>query len=176
VRGPLKARGIEVLFHVVPPEPVDTTPGARVPSRQLARFLDTSLLQVAVVRHNDGKAKVDEKLLETLNGMDGKSLKGNEALAAFPELPRFLDEAIALAGKTALQRLEALKVSAKQAIEDERDLTMIRIKLALEHQGVEAVRIEQALLAELTASDQLLAALGRVKVTLDSACAFVINR
>ena len=76
----------------------------------------------------------------------------------------------------ALQRLEALKVSAKQAIEDERDLTMIRIKLALEHQGVPADRVEKALLTELTAYDQLLDALLRVKVTLDSACVFVINR
>ena len=37
-------------------------------------------------------------------------------------------------------------------------------------------RFDETALAELTASDQLLAALGRVKVTLDSACAFVINR
>ena len=34
------ARGLEVLFHVVPPEPEDTSPGARVPSRQLSRVLD----------------------------------------------------------------------------------------------------------------------------------------
>ncbi|MCU0696770.1 MAG: SNF2-related protein [Myxococcaceae bacterium] len=176
VRGPLKARGVEVLFHVVPPEPADTTPGAKVPSRQLARFLDTSLIPVAVVRHNDGKPKVDPKLLEVLDGTDGKSLKGNEALAAFPELPRFLDDAMALAARTAQERLETLKAAARQAIEDERDLTMIRIKLALEHQGLEPGRVEKALLAELTAYDQLLKALAGVKVTLDSACAFVINR
>jgi ATP-dependent helicase HepA len=176
VRGPLKARGVEVLFHVVPPEPADTTPGAKVPSRQLARFLDTALIPVAVVRHNDGKPKVDATLLEVLDATDGKSLKGNEALAAFPELPRFLDDAMALAAKAARERLEKLKVSARQAIEDERDLTMIRIKLALEHQGLADARVEKALLAELSAYDQLLEALSGVKVTLDSACAFVINR
>src|SRR5207248_9287395 len=32
-RGPLKARGLELLFHVHPPESQDTSPGARVPSR-----------------------------------------------------------------------------------------------------------------------------------------------
>ncbi|MCA3010794.1 MAG: DEAD/DEAH box helicase family protein [Myxococcaceae bacterium] len=176
VRGPLKARGVEVLFHLTPPEPADTTPGARVPSRQLARFLDTSLVQVAVVRHSDGKAKVDGALLETLDAVEGKPLKGPEALAAFPELPRFLDEAMALAERHAQARLQALKAAARQAIEDERDLTMIRVKLALEHQGVAPARIEQALRTELMAADRLLEALAGVKVTLDSACAFVVNR
>lgn len=176
VRGPVKARGVEVLFHVNPPESADTTLGAKVPSRQLARFLDSSLVQVAVAHGTDGKPKVDPKLIELLNGADGKSLKGNEALAAFPELPGFLDEAIALATKTAQARLEKMKVNAQQSIEDERDLAMIRIKLALEHQGVPADRVEKALLTELTAYDQLLDALMRVKVTIDSACVFVINR
>ena len=133
-------------------------------------------MQVAVAHGADGKPKVDPKLVELLNGADGKSLKGNEALAAFPELPGFLDEAIALATKTAQARLEKMKVNAQQSIEDERDLAMIRIKLALEHQGVPADRVEKALLTELTAYDQLLDALLRVKVTIDSACVFVINR
>lgn len=176
VRGPLKARGVEVLFHVNPPEAADTTPGAKVPSRQLARFLDSSLVQVAVVRGSDGKLKVDPTLLETLNAVDGKPLKGNEALAAFPELPQCLDEAIALATKAAQARLEKLKSLAAEAIEDERDLTMIRIKLALEHQGIAPARVEQAMHAELVASDQLLKALSGVKVAIDSACVFVINR
>ncbi|MBM4779390.1 MAG: DEAD/DEAH box helicase family protein [Archangiaceae bacterium] len=176
VRSPIKARGLEVLFHVNPPEPADTTPGAKVPSRQLARFLDSSLLQVAVIRHSDGKPKVDQKLLEVLNGSDGKSLKSNEAMAAFPELPGFLDEAVALATRTAQTQLEKMKVGAQMAIEDERDLSMIRIKLALEHQGLPPERVEKALLAELNAYDALLQALAGVKVSLDSACVFIVNR
>jgi ATP-dependent helicase HepA len=176
VRTPIKARGLEVLFHVNPPESADTTPGAKVPSRQLARFLDSSLLQVAVVRHSDGKPKVDPKLLEVLNGSDGKSLKSNEAMAAFPELPGFLDEAVALATKTAQAQLDKMKVGAQLAIEDERDLSMIRIKLALEHQGLPPERVEKAMLTELNAYDSLLQALAGVKVSLDSACVFVINR
>lgn len=175
-RGPVKARGLEVLFHVDPPQPADTTPGARVPSRQLARFLDSSLIQVAVARHSDGKPKVDASLLELLNGADGKSLKGNEALAAFPELPGFLDDAVALATKAAQAKLEKMKAAAQTAIEDERDLSMLRIKLALEHQGVPEARIERALTTELSAYDELLRALAGVKVSMDSACVFVINR
>lgn len=176
VKGPQKPRGVEVLFHLDPPEPADTSPGARVPSRQLARFLDSSLLQVAIVRGPDGQPKADATLLETLNGVDGKSLKGNEMLAAFPELPSFLDGAMALATRTAQARLEQVKTKAAQAIEDERDLSMLRIKLALEHQGLAEERIEQALTVELQAYDQLLRALAGVKVALDSACVFVINR
>lgn len=176
VRTPIKARGLEVLFHVNPPDAADTTPGAKVPSRQLARFLDSSLLQVAVVRHSDGTPKVDPKVLEVLNGSDGKSLKANEAMAAFPELPGFLDEAVALATKTAQTQLEKMKVGAQMAIEDERDLSMIRIKLALEHQGLPPERVEKALLTELTAYDSLLQALAGVKVSLDSACVFIVNR
>jgi ATP-dependent helicase HepA len=176
VRGPLKARGVEVLFHVIPPEPADTTAGAKVPSRQLARFLDSSLIQLAVVRHNDGKPKIDTAVLETLNAVDGKPLKGNEVVAAFPELGAFLDDAIALATRQAQAQLETMKQTATQAIEDERDLTMLRVKLALEHQGLAADRIEQVLVAELQAADQVLAALSKVKVELDSACAFIVNR
>ncbi len=176
VRTPMKARGVEVLFHVNPPEPADTTPGAKVPSPQLARFLDSSLLQVAVVRHSDGTPKVDPKVLEVLNGSEGKSLKANEAMAAFPELPGFLDEAVALATKTAQTQLEKMKVGAQMAIEDERDLSMIRIKLALEHQGLPPERVEKALLTELNAYDSLLQALAGVKVSLDSACVFIVNR
>src|SRR5205814_2091230 len=37
-RGPARPRGIEFLFHANPPEPEDTSPGARVPSRQLSRY------------------------------------------------------------------------------------------------------------------------------------------
>jgi ATP-dependent helicase HepA len=175
-RGPIKARGVEVLFQVVPPEAADTTAGAKVPSRQLARFLDTALLQVAVVRHNDGKPKIEPAILEVLNGADGKSLKGNELLVAFPELPRFLDDAMALAAKSATEQLEKLKVQAAKAIEEERDANIVRLRLALEHQGVPTAKVEQALANELVATDALMAALRGVKVTLDSACAFVVNR
>ncbi len=176
VKGPVKARGLEVVFHVTPPEAADTTPGAKVPSRQLSRFLDTTLVHVAVTRSADGSAKADPKLLEILDGVDGRALKGPDLATAFPELAGFLDEALVVATRTAHERLEALKDSATEAIEDERDLAMIRIKLALEHQGIPAARVEQAMLSELTAYDQLLKALSGVKVTLDSACAFVINR
>lgn len=175
-KRPIKARGLEVLFHVAPPEPSDTTPGSRVPSRQLSRFLESMLIHTAVVRGPDGTARSDATLLSVLNDVDGRPLKGTEVGVAFPELPSFVDEAVKVATHAAQQRLAAMKDAAREAIEDERDLSVVRIRLALEHQGVEEGIIEQLLAAELDHSDALLAALDGTTLTLDSACAFVINR
>jgi ATP-dependent helicase HepA len=175
-KRPLKSRGLEVLFHVVPPEPSDTAPGSRVPSRQLSRFLESMLVHAAVVRTDAGHAKSDPSLLELLDGTDGRPLKGTEVSLAFPELPSFVDEAVKVATVAAQKRLGAMKDAAREAIEDERDLSMVRIKLSLEHQQVPAQKIEQVLMAELAWYDALGAALDGTRLVLDSACAFVINR
>ncbi len=176
VKKPLKAKGVEFLFHVTTPEPSDTAPGARVPSRQLSRFLSTTLLHTAVTMQPGGKAKAEPALLDLLKDVDGKSLKGNEVQTAFPELQGFVDDAAKVATAAAKAQLEALKAAALEAIEDERDLSMLRIKLSLEHQGVPAQKIEQAMREELSFADALIEALEGTTVQLDSACAFVINR
>lgn len=176
VKQPLKAHGLEVLFHVVPPEPSDTTPGSRVPSRQLSRFLDSMMVHTAVVQGPAGPRKADDALLEVLREVDGRALKNTEVSAAFPELPSFVDEAVALATELAQKQLNALRAEAADIIEDERDLAIIRIKLSLEHQGVPDARIDQVLEAEFAYYDALSRALAGTRLTLDSACAFVINR
>jgi ATP-dependent helicase HepA len=176
VKKPVRARGLEVLFHVTPPEPADTSPGARVPSRQLSRFLDTTLVHLAVVQGPDGKPQADDALLPLLKEVEGRPLKGTEVGAAYPELPRFVDPAIQVATAEATKKLNALKARARQAIEDERDQSIVRIKLSLEHQGVPRPIVEQVLAQELAHSDLLLAALDGTTVVLDSACAFIINR
>ncbi len=176
LKKPLRARGLEFLFHVAPPEPTDTAPGARVPSRQLSRFFDKTLLHVAVTRLPDGRARADALVLETLREVDGRSLKGNEVGAAFPELASFVDDAARAAHAAAQAQLTKMKAAAQELIEDERDLSMLRIKLSLEHQGVPEAKIEQVLTAELAHADALLKALAGTTVQLDSACAFVINR
>ena len=79
-----------MLFHLVPPEAEDTSPGARVPSRQLARFLDKGLLRVAVVAGPDGKPLADSGLLEMLEE-DGRALPPDQLRAAFPDLATFVD-------------------------------------------------------------------------------------
>ena len=175
-KKPIRARGVEFVFHIVTPESSDTAPGARVPSRQLSRFLTRSLVHTAVTLQPTGKAKVEPQLMDLLRDVEGRSLKGNELAAAFPELTVFLDEAQKVALATARAELEALKETARETIEDERDLTMLRIKLSLTHQGVPQQKIDQALREELAFSDELLDALDATKVELDSACAFVINR
>ncbi len=174
-KGPMKARGLEVLFHVQPPEPEDTSPGARVPSRQLARFLDRMLLRVAVVHGADGKPQPDTSVLRALEE-EGRSLRGDELLSAFPGLPSFVDGAMKVASGSAQAELDAMLARARSAIERERDATVGRLSLSLEHQAVLSETRERVLAGEREHYGQLLQALSGVKLTLDSACAFVINR
>jgi ATP-dependent helicase HepA len=176
-RKPIKARGLEVLFHVAPPEPADTTPGSRVPSRQLSRFLESMLVRVAVTRQPTGAPKNDPSLLELLSDApQTRSLKGPEIGQAFPELASFVDEGVKLATQAATAKLDLMKADAQAMIEDERDLQVLRVKLSLEHQGVPDEMIERVLTDELSHYDALLDALEGTRLTLDSACAFVINR
>jgi ATP-dependent helicase HepA len=176
VKKPIKGKGIEFLFHVVPPEPSDTAPGARVPSRQLSRYLSSTLIPVAVTLQPGGKPKSEPALLSTLRDVDGRSLKPNEIPAAFPELGYFVDDAQKVALEAAKKQLEALKDAAREAIEDQRDLNMLRIKLSLSHQGVPDAKIDKVMREELSFADALLEALDGTKVQLDSACAFIVNR
>ncbi len=175
-RGPLKQRGLELLFHLTLPEAQDTSPGARVPSRQLSRFLDSLLVHVAVVNSADGRPKVDSTLLQLLKDNDGRSLKGDDIRAAFPTLPQFMDQAVLAGTLAAKVELEKRAARAKKAIQAELAVESKRIKLALTHQGVSAAQIEKQLDAEHAYSTSLLDALAGVEVTLDSACVFVINR
>ncbi len=177
VRGPLKARGVELLFHLSPPDPADTTIGARVPSRQLSRFLDRLLVQVAVVIDENGEVKpADAKVLAALNDTVGRSLKGEDLRAAFPSLSSGLDLAVAAGSLAAEAELKRRAGRARAAIETERDTMLRRVKLSLAHQGVKGDVLEAQLSAERAHYTALLQALAGVKVTLDAACAFVINR
>jgi ATP-dependent helicase HepA len=176
VRGPVKHRGLEALFHLQMPDPQDTSAGARVPSRQLSRFLDRLLVHVAVIAGPDGKPKVDPSLLSTLKDNDGRPLKGDEVRSAFPTLPQFIDPAIAAATVAAKAELGKRATRAKKAIEAQRDTTLKRLELALKHQGVPSAQIDKQLEQEETYAAALLEALEGVSVTLDSVCAFVINR
>ncbi len=173
-RGPLKARGLELLYHVQMPEPEDTSPGARVPSRQLARFLERTLVRVAVV-DGPGGAKADATVLSALE-TEGKSLKGDELSRGFPGFASFVDGGIT-AGQTAAEAdLAKLAAKARKGIEAERDAALERMRLSLGHQGLSAEAIEAQLDAEHSHYQRLLEALSGAKVVLDSACVFIINR
>ncbi|MCI0570104.1 MAG: SNF2-related protein [Myxococcaceae bacterium] len=173
-RGPLKARGLELLFHVVPPEPADTRPGARVPSRQLSRFLERTLLRVPVVEGPTGP-KVDTSVLPALE-VEGQALKGDQVRAAFPGVADFVDPAVAVATKAAEAELATLASGARRAIEIERDSALARMRLALGHQGLPAEEVARQVAEEERHYAELLGALAGVRVVLDSACGFVINR
>jgi len=174
-RGPLKARGVEFLFHVQTPDPEDVSPGAKVPSRQLSRFLERQLFKVAVAQGPEGAPKADASLLPLLE-TEGRSLKGDEIRAAFPELSRFVDPAVKVATQAAEAELAGVAQQAQKAIVAERDDVIRGLRLSLKHQGLSDEDIEVQVEAEHAHYEALLEALGRTRVTLDSACGFVINR
>lgn len=118
----------------------------------------------------------DPALVQPLKENDGRSLKGDEIRAAFPNLAQFLEPAIAAAPTAAKDELKKRTAKARKAIEAERNTRIERLKLALAHQGVAAPQITKLVDAEKAHAAALLEALEGVSVTLDSACAFIINR
>ncbi|HZI09364.1 MAG TPA: helicase-related protein [Myxococcus sp.] len=173
-RGPLKARGLELLYHVQLPEPEDTSPGARVPSRQLARFLERTLLHVAVTQGATAP-KADATVLSALE-TEGKALKGDEVTRAFPGFGDFVDAAVPVGQAAAEAELAKLAGRARLGIEAERDAAVERLRLSLAHQGLDAPAVQAQLDAERSHYARLLDALSSAKVVLDSACGFIINR
>lgn len=174
-RGPA-ARGLEVLFHVVPPEPEDTSPGARVPSRQLSRVLDRSLIRVAVVAGADGSPAVAPKLLDLLGSEEGRSLQGDQIRAAFPDLGTFVSPGVAEAMRAASAELQGLQTEARKRLDAERDRAMARLERALRHQGLGPADIEAQLGQERGHHAALAEALEGLTLQLDSVCAFVLAR
>lgn len=173
-RGGGRWRGMELLFHVVPPEPADTAPGAAVPSRQLSRYLGASLVELVVIQTPDGP-KVTTELTATLE-KPGQSLRGDAVLAAFPELPDFVEPALGVAQAAAEVWLGKRTARAREAIEAERARALARLRLSAAHleldEEARALR-EQAAHAH---ADSLLEALAGVTVRLDAAAGFSVNR
>lgn len=177
LRVPGRPRAVELVFHLEPPESADLSPGAKVPSRQLSRFLDRLLVHVAVSMGTGGAPKVDPALLKQLAQVtDGRPLKGSELLTAFPELPRFVDAAVQVGTEAAKAEMQKRTAQAKKLIEAERDTSLRRMKLSLSHQGMSGAKLNVALEAETARYQALLDALAGVRVVLDSACAVVVNR
>ncbi len=174
-RGVAPSRGVEFLFHIVPSEPDDTSPGARVPSRQLARFLDRWLIHLAVARTPQGTPRLDPSLLPILES-EGRSLRGDEVLSAFPELGSFVDKAAALAVEGAQQQMRQLAKKIRAAIEAEREANEKRLTLSLAHQGLSRSAVDSRLSIHRDYYRSLVEALDGLRVNLDSAAAFVINR
>ena len=174
-RGPA-ARGLEVLFHVVPPEPEDTSPGARVPSRQLSRVLDRSLIRIAVTVRADGAPALQPQLLDLLAREEGRSLQGDQLRAAFPDLSGFVDPAVAEATRAATSELKTMQAQARRKLDDERDRALTRLERALRHQGLAPDAIQTQLSEERAHHRTLVEALDGLQLQLDSVCAFVLAR
>lgn len=170
-----RGRGIEFLFHAVPSEPSDTSPGARVPSRQLARFLDRWLIPVVVGEGPGGQPALQPGWAKTLEKA-GEPLKGDVLRSAFPTLSAFVDPAAVVATRGAEEALAVLAARAAEGIVKEREATLGRLARALKHQGVPDAEARAQLDAEKAHYGRLLEALQKVKVVLDSACVFAFER
>jgi ATP-dependent helicase HepA len=175
VRGSTKARGLEFLFHLIPPDAEDTSPGARVPSRQLSRFVDSWLIHLAVVRDANGAPKVSPSMLPILEN-DGRPLRGDEVRAAFPGFETFVGPAAKLATQSAREEMKRVAQRARSAIEAERDQTLARLKLSLRHQGLAPETVEAEAARERSHYASLLKTLDGLSVSLDSVAGFVVNR
>lgn len=170
-----KGRGIEFLFHAIPSEPVDTSPGARVPSRQLARFLDRWLIPVVVAEGPGGKPVLEPGWRSALE-KEGAPIKGDVLRSAFPTLAGFVDGAAQVAGKGAEEALAVMAARAAEGIVKEREASLGRLALALKHQEVPEAEARAQVAAEMAHYGALLEALQKVKVVLDSACVFAFER
>jgi len=172
-RGLKKAKGLEFFFHLQAPEPEDTSPGARVPSRQLSRFVKSWLIHVPI-REDAKGSPVDFSLLNALRH-EGRPLRGDEMRAAFPGLSTFVDPAAEAA--TAAARLRATETAraARAAIERERREALRRLALTLKHQGASQKEIAAQQKVADAYYESLLRALEGLGLAIDSLCGFVIN-
>jgi ATP-dependent helicase HepA len=87
-----------------------------------------------------------------------------------------VDAAVPVGQKAAEAELGKLAARARKAIEAERDASLERMRLSLTHQGLAEAAVGAQLDAERGHYERLLTALAGAKVSLDSACGFVINR
>ncbi|MFN0061842.1 MAG: helicase-related protein [Myxococcaceae bacterium] len=167
-RGATRARGLECVFHLVPTEPQDTTPGARVPSRQLTRFLDRWLLRLVVSDDGKGGARLAPELLEKLEA-------AGETEEPSPIIETFLPIALAAAHREAQSARASLVAQAQEAILAEEVQVLRRLKRSLAHQGFSEV--QQAAQREDVRRHykSIRSALAQVRVVLDSASVFLLG-
>jgi ATP-dependent helicase HepA len=138
--------------------------------------LESLFIHVAVTRSPEGRVKAAPDLIEVLKKQEGRSLKGDELRLAFPALGKSVDELVLVAAEAAKTEAQKRAARARKAIEAERDRAVKRLKLGLEHQGVDPKRALGAVAQETAHYQALLDALAKCEVSLDSICAFVINR
>lgn len=119
------AIGFAFSFVVAFPEPEDLAMGARVPSRQAARYLDQALFEVAVEMRPGGKASVRDELLADLDGPRGARQPG--AVSGLAEAVKAAYEA---ARAEAERRFEKERQRAIERLKRDHDAALARIELA----------------------------------------------
>jgi len=167
-------RGFELYYSVTTPDPADTDPGARVPSRQLSRFWPSQLIRVVldwrsgmeIVPAPDLEGELEKLKPEELAPADAASL--GEAFGSMG--PRALE----IGRKLGVAMLDQERRKIATAIADERDERLEKLARSLIHQCVSPEEREAVLLTEHASYDALIDALGTCRLQLDSVLAFVI--
>ena len=175
VKGPIRTRGLECLFHLVLPEGKDTELGARVASRQAGRYLGESLLRIVVADEAAGPAAAAREVAEFLREEDGRALNGTELAARFPAFRAFAERGLAAAQKLAEEELAQRRRNALARIAEETARATERTERSLAYQGApEAARAaaQAALAAHRDKLEQVLAA---SFVELDSVAGFILE-
>jgi ATP-dependent helicase HepA len=165
--------GFAFVFLVSFPEPEDLAAGARVPSRQASRYLETQRIAVGIeLSGGTGQPRLRDDLLEALE-------EGDVAPGRPPQLPReavveAVNAAHAFARSEAERRLRAAVERAREKLAAERDLAIERLDLAERRVGPderELLELEKERLREF--HDACAGALAGARLELDQAAGLV---
>lgn len=160
--------GFAFSFVVTFPEPEDLAEGAKVPSRQAARYLDRAGFEVGV-RLGKDQVRVFDDLLEEL-----ESPKGAPAPGALAGIPDAVEKAHAAARAEAERRFDEERARALDRLEADRELALGRIELAARRgDAMEAQSLRYQLDDLSRFYDRARQALEAAELELDQACGFL---
>ena len=103
-RVPKRLRGLEVLFHLVPPEPRTPPPGPASPRASCRAFWTPASSEWRWWPGRTGSRWRTPAVLEVLEE-DGRALPHDQVRAAFPDLATFVDTGVAEARRAAEDEL-----------------------------------------------------------------------
>ena len=151
--------GIALVFHLELPD--ETSVGARVAARQLARVLANRLITVAVDERG--------RIVPVPEGEDAP-LAPADVPRAFANFAEFVTQAAVRAEAEAQRQLGDMQKEARALLAHERAEVKARLELLVARNAIAPAALDESR-ADYQAR---ITALGQLRLTLDSACAFVI--
>ncbi|MCC6809334.1 MAG: DEAD/DEAH box helicase family protein [Deltaproteobacteria bacterium] len=167
--------GFALWFVLSAKESADTHPGARVPSRQLARFLDRQTLRVTLAVDRQGNIAAEPRLGPALDRGKLAPPNKDDVHGLRRGFAQLAPQALKAATLQSERALAALKQETAKAIALERDARTATLAHAMEYQGVKAAVKKQVLAEQAESYAAIEEALATVRYTLDSVLAFVVS-